>query len=110
MAYDTIFDDSEFAMAFYRIQTQANFLVSCIESYTKIVSDLVVAGFEAEAIDSALLSHVSVIRALSKTIKSGYESISEIPTEARADIEQADDFQYPDSLLETVKSLLAAFL
>lgn len=112
MAQDVVYSESELCMAKNNLLSYADYMVRQMDAFQKALSDIQAGAIQDKLICAGISGLSFRVKPLAKNVfrvvdqdvcKAVDNAISEVST-------AADAFKYPASLLDTISSLLSAFL
>lgn len=107
MSIDLVCSEGEYTKASNKTQRYAAFLKNQLERYIAI---LTASGIVSESVGNSQEALIANARTIASSLDSVTSSFASILTKQAADLEEIDDFQYPDLHMDDVVALLAAFL
>lgn len=110
MSRELVCADGELSMALNKTERYIEFLDNCIGEYNKIISDTAGLGIDDVLICTELARLSGQVLEMKRELKAVLPEISEAVGKEIQDIEDADNFTYPDISFGDIMSTLAGFL
>ena len=110
MSRELVCADGELSVALNKTERYIEFLDTCIREYNEILADTAGCGIE-DVLICAQLARLSLqLSEMKRELDAVLPEISESIGREIQDIEDADDFTYPDISFGDIMSTLAGFL
>ena len=110
MSRELVCSDGELSVALNKTERYIEFLDNCIREYNEIIADTAGGGIEDALICTQLARLSGYLSQIKKELDAVLPEISESISREIQDIEDADNFAYPDISFGDIMSTLAGFL
>nr|WP_303182170.1 hypothetical protein [Lachnoclostridium phocaeense] len=110
MSRELVCADGELSMALNKTERYIEFLDNCIREYNKIIAETAGNGIEDVLICTQLAQLSGWLSEVKRELDTVLPEISDSVSREIQDIEDADNFTYPDISFGDIMSTLAGFL
>ena len=110
MSRELVCADGELSAALNKTERYIEFLDECIREYNKILSDMADIGINDVLVCTELARLSGQVSEIKRALDAVLPDISETVGREIQDIEDADNFTYPDISFGDIMSTLAGFL
>lgn len=110
MSRELVCADGELSAALNKTERYIEFLDDCIREYNKIISDTAGIGIDDVLVCAELTRLSGQVSVIKRELDAVLPDIAEAVGREIRDIEDADNFTYPDISFRDIMSTLAGFL
>ena len=109
MEVDIVCNESELSMAINKMEDYGEFLNAIIAKYRTILSSVESEGINDEKIDTELLMLRALIGIYEVTIPAECRKVSSNVRKYMNDVSAADKFEFPESIMSIVATIVSPF-
>lgn len=110
MNKEVVCAEDELKMASNSISTYGDFLASSIEDYIVILQDIRDISIKDYVIDPQLDEAIRILAPMKENIEDECKAVTSSMSSYISEIEKADNFQFPNEVEETIKSIVSMFM
>lgn len=111
MDTSVVYVEQELAEAYHKVWSYADFLYRQMEEFDRILKDIQETAINDNLICAELSNLSSEVKPFANEVYRGVnETLQGVVWGALADVDTADNFRYPDYMLDGISALLARYL